>query len=103
KSRRESTDYWIYNNFKSETIYYLDENGKKQSKIQVITDKKGIPKKITLSALQKHHNKQMLETAELLRQKRFKELMKADIYTEEEIKSFERADKKQEIFNEFFK
>ena len=48
KTRYEKTSYFVYNEFQSETVYYTDANGKKQSKIEILTDKNGNPKKLTL-------------------------------------------------------
>ena len=56
------TSYFIYNEFQNETVYYTDANGRKQSKIEILIDKKGTPKKLTLTPAQKHHNKETNET-----------------------------------------
>lgn len=102
-TRYEKTSYFIYNDFQSETIYYTDSNGKKQSKIEIITDKKGKPKSLTLTQAQKLHNKQIAETIELYRAKRFKEITKPDIYSETELKSFELAENKNKVFTTYFR
>lgn len=102
-TRYEKTSYFLYNDFQSEIIYYNDSKGKKQSKIEIVADKKGFPKKLTLTPAQKLHNKEVLEMVELYRAKRFKEITKPDIYTETELKSLELAENKSKIFTEYFK
>ncbi|MDC8104778.1 site-specific integrase [Chryseobacterium sp. B21-037] len=103
KTRYEKTSYFIYNEFQSETVYYTDANGKKQSKIEILTDKKGNPKKLTLTPAQKHHNKETNEMIELYRAKRFKEVISPDIYTEAELKTLELTENRSKIFTEYFK
>lgn len=44
-TRYEKTSYFLYNDFQSEAVYYTDTKGKKQSRVEIITDKKGSPKK----------------------------------------------------------
>lgn len=102
-TRYEKTSYFIYNDFQSETIYYNDSNGKKQSKIEIIMDKKGNPKSLTLTQAQKLHNKEIAEAIELYRAKRFKEITKPDIYSDAELKSFELAENKHKIFTTYFR
>lgn len=102
-TRYEKTSYFLYNDFQSETVYYNDTKGKKQSKVEIITDKTGNPRKLTLTPAQKHHNKEILEAIELLRAKRFREITKPDIYTEAELKTLELAENKKKIFTEYFK
>ncbi len=93
----------MYNDFQSETVYYNDTKGKKQSKVEIITDKTGNPRKLTLTPGQKHHNKETLEAIELLRAKRFREITKPNIYTEAELKTLELAENKKKIFTQYFK
>ena len=45
RTRYEYTKIWVYDDYQSETVYYTDSNGKKQSKIEILIDKKGQPKK----------------------------------------------------------
>jgi hypothetical protein len=89
KSRFESTSFWIYNDFLSETVYYNDQKDRKQSKVVVINDRNNKPKKVTLTPAQKLHNRQTLETVEILRSNRFKDLVRSDIYNDDEIKAFQ--------------
>lgn len=102
-TRFEKTSYFVYNDFYSEPFYYNDSQGKKQSKIQIVSDKNGKPKKLTLTPAQKHHNKENNEMIELYRAKRFKEITKPDIYTEAELKTLELAENKKKIFTDYFK
>ncbi|WP_223605796.1 site-specific integrase [Chryseobacterium sp. OSA05B] len=103
KTRYEKTSYFIYNEFQSETLYYTDASGKKQSKIEIVTDKNGNPKKLTLTPAQKQHNRETNEMIELYRAKRFKEVINPDIYSETELKALELAENKSKIFTEYFK
>ncbi|ANF51901.1 hypothetical protein A0O34_15895 [Chryseobacterium glaciei] len=103
KTRYEKTSYFIYNEFQSDTVYYTDANGKKQSKIEILTDKNGNPKKLTLTPAQKHHNKEINEMIELYRAKRFKEVINPDIYSETELRALELAENRSKIFTEYFK
>lgn len=103
KTRYEKTSYFIYNEFQSETVHYTDANGKKQSKIEILIDKKGNPKKLTLTPAQKHHNKETNEMIELYRAKRFREVINPDIYTEAELKVLKLTENKKKIFTEYFK
>ncbi|QQQ29762.1 hypothetical protein [Chryseobacterium indoltheticum] len=48
-TRFEKTSYFVYNDFYSKPFYYNDSQGKKQSKIQIVSDKNGKPKKLTLT------------------------------------------------------
>ncbi|MGC4128697.1 MAG: site-specific integrase [Bergeyella sp.] len=102
-TRYEKTNYFIYNDFQSEVLYYNDSKGKKQSKVEVIKDKKGLPKKLTLTPAQKLHNKEVSETIELYRARRFKEITKSDIFSEAELKAVELAENKRKIFTEYLK
>lgn len=102
-TRYEKTSYFLYNDFQSEAVYYTDTKGKKQSRVEIITDKKGSPKKLTLTPAQKLHNKEALEMVELYRAKRFKEITKPDIYTETELKSLELAENRSKVFTEYFR
>jgi|GEM_PF-623252 len=102
QTRFEKTSYFLYNDFQSETVYYQDSNGKKQSKIELVFDKKGKTKSLTLSSAQKQHNKETLELVELYRAKRFKEITKPDIYTEAELKTAELAENKKKSFSVYF-
>lgn len=103
KTRYEKTSYFIYNEFQSEIIHYTDAHGKKQSKIEIVTDKNGNPKKLILTPAQKQHNRETNEMVELYRAKRFKEVINPDIYTEAELKAFELAENRSKIFTEYFK
>lgn len=102
-TRFEKTPYFIYNDFQSQVVYYLDQHGKKQSKLEILKDKKGCNKKLTLTPAQKLHNKEALEMSELYRAKRFKEFTKDLVYTEAELKSFDLEENKKRIFTEYFK
>lgn len=102
-TRYEKTNYFVYNDFQSETIRYTDSNGKVQSRVEIIKDKSGKPKKLILSPAQKLSNRENLESVELYRAKRFREITKSDIFTEGELLSVELSENKKKVFTEFFK
>ena len=101
-SRYETTSFWIYNDFKSETVYYEDQNGKKQSKIEVLKDRSGKPKKIILSAIQKRHNQENVLSAEILQGKRLKEITKPDLYSSSELRNMQLHENRVASFTEYF-
>jgi len=82
---------------------YKDENGKEQRRFVPVLDKRGEPKKIKLSPLDKQHNKDILTIAEQVRQNREHNINKPEIYTgyeKEQLKIKERGEKN---FVEYFK
>lgn len=102
-TRYEKTSYFIYNDFQSETVNYTDSKGKKQSKVEITLDRNGKPRKLTLTPVQKQHNKEALQYIELYRAKRFKEIIKPEIYTEAELKAEQLMENKKKLFTEYFR
>ncbi|MDV2493894.1 hypothetical protein CMU11_00890 [Elizabethkingia anophelis] len=102
-TRYEKTSYFIYNDFQSEIVHYIDSKGKKQSRVEITLDKNGKPKKLALTPSQKQHNKDALQYIEIYRAKRFKEIIKPEIYTEAEIKAEQLAENKRKLFTEYFR
>lgn len=102
KTRYEKTDYWIYNDFQSETEYYEDSNGKRQSRINIVKDRNGNPKKITLTAQQKQHNKEMRAKANAYMARRLLDITDSGIRTEDEIRQFELSENRLKSVKDYF-
>ena len=103
RTRYEYTKIWVYDDYHSETVYYSDKNGKKQSKIEILIDKKGLPKKKTLTIEQKHHNREAERMITIYQSQRLQELSKFELLSEEQIKAEELAQNKRQSFTEYFK
>ena len=71
--------------------------------MEITLDKNGKPKKLTLTPVQKQHNKEALQYIELYRSKRFKEIIKPEIYTEAELKAEQLTENKRKLFTEYFR
>lgn len=69
-TRREFLKLSIYSEVEHDEQLYTDKDGKQQRRIVPILDKKGYPKKIKLTDLQKHHNRETMSLAEAVKAKR---------------------------------
>lgn len=103
QTRREFLNMFLFDEIEVEAQKYFDENGKEQRRFVPVLDKKGEPKKIKLSPLDKQHNKDIYGLAEQIRQNREHNINKPEIYTgyeKEQLKIKERGEKN---FVEYFK
>jgi len=103
QTRREFLNMFLFDEVQFEVQMYKDENGKEQRRFVPVLDKRGEPKKIKLSPLDKQHNKDILTIAEQVRQNREHNINKPEIYTgyeKEQLKIKERGEKN---FVEYFK
>ena len=103
QTRREFLNMFLFDEVEIEAQKYFDENGKEQRRFVPVLDKRGEPKKIKLSPLDKQHNKDIYGLAEQIRQNREHNLNKPEIYTgyeKEQLKIKERGEKN---FVEYFK
>lgn len=103
QTRREFLNMFLCNEIEIEEQKYFDDNGKEQKRFVTILDKKGEPKKVKLSPIDKQHNKETLQTAEHIRQKRDNELNKPEIYTGYEKEQLKIKEKGELNFVEYFK
>lgn len=103
QTRREFLNMFLFDEVQVEAQLYKDENGNEQRRFVPVLDKRGEPKKIKLSPLDKQHNKDISHIAEQIRQNREHNLNKPEIYTgyeKEQLKIKERGEKN---FVEYFK
>ena len=94
-TRREFLNMFLNNEIEIEEQKYIDKNGKEQKRFVTLMDKKGEPKKVKLNPIDKQHNKETLQLAEQIRQKRDKQLNESEIITDLEKRLLERDKKEQ--------
>ena len=70
KTRRGFLNLFLNNEIEIEEQKYFDKNGKEQRRFVTILDEKGKPKKVKLNPIDKLHNKETLQLAEQIRQKK---------------------------------
>ncbi|WP_152269638.1 tyrosine-type recombinase/integrase [Agriterribacter humi] len=80
-TRREFLNMFLRNETEIEEQKYFDGEGKELKRFIPVLDKKGNPKKIKLNPIEKQHNKETLQLAEQIRQKRENHINKPEIYT----------------------
>ena len=102
-TRREFLNLFLFNEIEHTEQKYFDANGKPQIRIVPVLDKKFNPKKIKLNPIDKLHNKNTLQTAEQIRQKRNNELNKPEIYTGYEKEQLKIKERGEHNFVEYFK
>jgi len=74
ETRREFLNLFLCNEIEIEEQKYFDDNGKEQKRFVTVLDRKGEPKKVKLGPIDKQHNKDTLQLAEQIRQKKDKQL-----------------------------
>lgn len=80
-TRREFLNLFLNNDIEIKEQKYFDANGKEQKRFVPVLDKKGEPKKVKLNPIDKKYNKETLQLAEQIRQKRENRINKPEIYT----------------------
>ena len=91
------------NEIATDEITYLDKNGKEAKKLVTVLDKKGKPKKVVLTPVDKQYNKEQLELAEQIWQKRKNYLNKPEIYTGYEKEQLKIKKRGEQDFVTYFK
>jgi integrase len=102
-TRREFLNLFLHDEIKHQTLFYLDKNDKTQKKIVPVLDKTGRSKKVVLNPTEKQHNKETLQLAEQIRQKRDNHINKPEIYTGYEKDQLKIRDRGERNFVEYFK
>ncbi len=102
-TRREFLNMFLNNEFEIEEQKYFDKNGKEQKRFVSVLNKKGEPKKVKLNPIDKQHNKETLQLAEQIRQKRENHLNKPEIYTGYEKEQLKIKEKGEQNFVTYFK
>lgn len=102
-TRREFLNFYVCSEIEYEEQKYLDSRGKEQKRFVPIMDKKGKRRLIKLNSTDKQHNKETLQLAEQIRQKRENQLNKPEIYTGYEKQQLEIRIKGEKNFVEYFK
>lgn len=102
-TRREFLNMFLLNETEIEEQKYFDPNGKEQKRFVPILDRKGEPKKIKLNPIDKQHNKETLQLAEQIRQKRENNINKPEIYTGYERDQLKIKERGEKNFVEYFK
>ncbi|HKK41292.1 MAG TPA: site-specific integrase, partial [Bacteroidales bacterium] len=102
-TRREFLNMFLFSEIEIEEQKYFDSKGKEQKRFVPVLDKKNEPKKANLNPLEKHHNKETLQLAEQIRQKRENHLNKPEIYTGYEKEQLKIKERGEQNFVEYFK
>lgn len=102
-TRREFLNMYVFNEIEIEEQKYFDENGKEQKRFVPVLDKKAEPKKVKLKPLEKMHNKNTIDLAETIRQKRENQINKPEIYTGYEKEQLKIKEQGERNFVEYFK
>jgi hypothetical protein len=102
-TRREFLNMFLCNEIEIEEQKYFDKNGREQKRFIEVLNRKGEPKKTKLSQMDKKHNKETLQLAELIRQKRENHINKPEIYTGYEKEQLEIKEKGEQNFVTYFK
>jgi integrase len=101
KTRREFLGLMLYNETEHKEEKYFDKNNK--PKIRIVPASNGNePIKIKLDLVCKRHNKDTLQRAEQIRQKRESEINKPEIYSGYEIEQLHIREKGESNFVEYF-
>jgi len=103
QTRREFLNLFLSNENEVEEQKYIDPNGKEQKRFAPVLDKKGEPKKLKLNPIDKQHNKETLQLAEQIRQKRENYINKPEIYTGYEKEQLKIKEQGEKNFVEYFK
>ena len=103
QTRREFLNFFLFNEIEIEEQKYFDKAGKEQKRFVPVLDKKGVPKKVKLNPIDKLHNKETLQLAEQIRQKRENHINKPEIYTGYEREQLKIKEQGEQNFVEYFK
>ncbi len=102
-TRRQFLGLFLVNEIEHETHKYVDENGRQKISLVPVLDKKGEPKKRKLSPIDKEHNRETLQLAQQIRQKKENQLNKPEIYSEYERDQLRVKEREEKSFIEYFK
>lgn len=102
-TRREFLNMFLINEHEIKEQKYFDANNKEQKRFVPALDRKGEPKKVKLNPLDKQHNKETLQRAEQLRQKRENNINKPEIYTGYEKEQLKIREQGERNFVAYFK
>ena len=103
KTRRQFLSLYLFDEIEHTEEKYTDENGKPQKRTVPVLDKKGQPKKVKLNPIDKQHNKETLQIADQIRQKKDNEVNKPEIYTGYEKEQLKIKERGERSFVEYFK
>jgi integrase len=103
QTRREFLGLILFDEIQNEEQKYIDKNGKPQIRIVPVLDRRGEPKRIKLSPVDKQYNKETLQTAEQIRQRKHNELNKPEIYTGYELEQLKIKEQGEQDFVKYFK
>jgi integrase len=80
-TRRQFLNLFLFNEIKHETLKYFDKKGKPQIRIVPVLNKKNIPIKVSLNPFDQKHNAETLEIAKGIRDRRYNEINKPEVYS----------------------
>lgn len=103
QTRRQFLSLYLFDEIEHIEERYNDSNGKPQKRIVPVLDKKDQPKKVKLNPIDKQHNKETLQIAEQIRQKKDNEVNKPEIYTGHEKEQLRVKERGERSFVEYFK
>lgn len=102
QTRREFLNLFLFDETEMVEQKYLDSKGKDQKRLIPVLDKKGEPKKRNLNPINKQHNRETLQLAEQIRQKRDNQINKPEIYTGYEREQLKIKERSEQSFVEYF-
>jgi integrase len=102
-TRREFLNLFLNNEIEIKEQKYFDANSKEQKRFVPVLDKKGEPKKVKLNSIDKKYNKETLQLAEQIRQKRENRINKPEIYTGYEREQLKIKEQGGQNFVAYFK
>lgn len=101
-TRREFLNLFLFNEVEFEEQKYLDHKGKEKKRFIPVLGRNNKPKSIKLNILDKQHNKNVLQLAEQIRQKRDNQLNKPEIYSGYELEQLKIKERGEASFVEYF-
>jgi integrase len=102
KTRREFLNMYLFDEIEHSKQKYIDKKGKENESYLPVLDKKGNTKKVKLNPIDIQHNKETLQLAEQIRQKRENNLNKPEIYTGYEKEQLKIKEQGERNFIEYF-
>jgi integrase len=102
RTRREFLNLFLFSETEFEEQRYFDEKDKEQKRFVPVFDKNDKPKGIKLNYIDKQHNKNVMQLAEQIRQKRENQINKPEIYTGYEREQLRMKEMGEASFVEYF-
>jgi integrase len=102
QTRREFLNLFLFNEIEYEKQTYFDEKGKEQLRYIPVYDRNNKTVPVKLDILDKQHNKNVLQLAEQIRQKRENQINKPEIYTGYEKQQLKIKEMGEASFIEYF-